>query len=66
MNIQKFKSYKVSGNTFAVKEELKKIGATWDKPSESWIIRTGGMKEIGQQKFVLGNCEKRGCQIEEI
>ena len=64
--MKKFTTYKITGNTFAVKEDLKKIGATWDKPSTSWIVRTGGMKEIGQQKFVLENCKKKGCQIEEV
>lgn len=66
MNIKKFTSYKITGNTFAAKEDLKKIGATWDKPSTSWIIKTGGMSEIGQQKFILGKCADKGCTVEEI
>lgn len=64
--IKKFGSYRLSGNTFAAKEDIKAIGGKWDKPSGTWIIRTGGMSQIRQQQYALEKMRKAGVKIEEL
>lgn len=66
MQIEKFTSYRVTGNTYAFRDGLKKIGGRWDAPSKCWIVQTGGMSAISGQKFVLGQAERGGCTVEEI
>lgn len=66
ITIQKFTSYRVSGNTFAFRDELKKIGARWDKPSKTWIVEVRGMGSIGSAQFVLERAHKGGCYVEKI
>jgi len=64
--IEKFSSYRVSGNTYAFRAELKQLGARWDKPSETWIVQTGGMGAISTAKFVLEKLQQGGCYVEKI
>jgi hypothetical protein len=66
MKIEKFTSYRVSGNTFAFKDDLKSLGARWDKPSKTWIVQVGGMSAVGQARFILDRCQQGGCYVEEI
>lgn len=64
--IKKFTTYRVTGNTYAFRGELKSIGGRWNKPDQSWIVEVGGMKSVGNAKFILERAQKGGCIVEEI
>ncbi len=40
------KSYKLTGNTFAAKDDIKALGGKWDAASKTWTVEVvGTMKE---------------------
>lgn len=64
--IEKFTSYRVSGNTFAFRDEIKGLGGRWDKPSKTWIVEVGGMNSVGRARYVLEKLARSGCVIEKL
>jgi hypothetical protein len=64
--ISKHTTYKLTGNTFGCKEEIKKLGGTWDKPGQFWLLSVGGMKDIGGKKYALEQLQKKGVNVEAI
>lgn len=66
MQIEKFTTYRVAGNTYAFREEIKRAGGRWDKPSKTWIVPVGGMNSIGKARYALEQAQRGGCTITKI
>ncbi len=64
--IGKFRSYRISGATYAHRDELKGLGGRWDKPSQTWIVEVGGMKSVGAARYVLEGIQRSGCVVEAL
>lgn len=56
-------TYRVTGNTYAFRDDLRKIGR-WDAPTKSWIVTVKGT--VGFERNVLNACLNRGCTATEV
>lgn len=64
--IKKFTTYRVSGNTYAFRDEMKKAGGRWDAPSSTWIVEVRGMNSVGNARYILERAQRGGCKVETI
>jgi hypothetical protein len=64
--IEKFTSYKVTGPTRGNWGFLQAAGGSYDKKAGAVFVRTGGMNEIGNQRFNLEKAMRGGCTFEKL
>jgi hypothetical protein len=69
MSLKNVRTVVITGNTFACKEDIKKLGGRWDAERKAWIIDITGhpsntMRGRSGLDSALRALEQHGCHIE--
>lgn len=58
-------TYILTGNTFAHRHEIARIGGKWDADKKAWIVESGNMRERQEQSSVIHALRSKGVRVEE-
>lgn len=56
----------LTGNTYNVRDQIKRIGGQWDAARKGWIVRSGTMRERAEQSRVIYGLRREGVRAESI
>jgi len=54
--------YKITGNTYPIRKEIKQMGGRWDPTDKAWYLTVGGNGWTG----TMWSWRRGGCKVEEV
>jgi hypothetical protein len=71
MSLKHVSEVKISGNTFACKDEIRKLGGRWNADEKCWVIEISGhpsntMRGRPALDSAIRSIESKGCRAEYV
>ena len=59
----KSESWTLSGNTYPVRDEIKRMGGQWDAATKTWTVPYGTMSEKASRSQTIYRLRKQGVSV---